>query len=157
MELYIQQHIFTWGDKFSIYDEAGAERYYVEGEVLTLGRKLHLYDMTGRELAYIKQELFTFLPHYKIYIDGVEAAEVIKEFTFFSPEYTVTGPDWTVKGDFFDHDYDVFAGETVVASVEKEWFTLGDAYVIRIPKEGDTVMALATVLVIDACIDAQRN
>ena len=53
MKLYIKQRIFTWGDKFSIYDEAGNEKYYVEGEILTFGKKLHLYDLQGRELAYI--------------------------------------------------------------------------------------------------------
>lgn len=29
MNLYIKQHIFTWGDQFSIYDEAGNEKYRV--------------------------------------------------------------------------------------------------------------------------------
>ena len=42
MKLYIKQRIFTWGDKFSIYDENGNEKYYVEGEILTFGKKLDL-------------------------------------------------------------------------------------------------------------------
>lgn len=157
MKLYIKQHIFTWGDKFSIYDEAGNERYYVEGEILTLGKKLHLYDTCGNELAYIEQQLLTFLPRYMIYRGQEEFAEVIKEFTFFHPEYSVNGPDWTVHGDFFDHDYEVTDGDTVIASVSKEWFTLGDAYEISIGNGVDEVAALSVVLVIDACIDAQRR
>ena len=36
MNLYIQQKIFTWGDKFSIYDPEGNECFYVEGEVLSV-------------------------------------------------------------------------------------------------------------------------
>jgi uncharacterized protein YxjI len=161
MNLYIQQKIFTWGDKFSIYDEAGNEKYFVEGEVLTLGKKLHLYDLRGKELAYIEQQLFTFRPRYLIYLGEEEFAEVVKEFTFFHPEYTVSGPgmngEWTVHGDFFDHDYDVTDGENTIASVSKEWFTFGDAYEISIGNNADEVAALAVVLVIDACIDAQRN
>lgn len=161
MNLYIQQRIFTWGDKFSIYDEAGNERYYVEGEVLTFGKKLHLYDLGGRELAYIEQQLFTFLPRYVIYRDGEEFAEVVKEFTFFHPEYTVNSismnGEWKVSGDFFDHDYEVTDGDRVIASVAKEWFTLGDAYEISFGAGVDEIAALAVVLVIDACIDAQRN
>ena len=42
MNLYIKQHIFTWGDKFSVYDEAGNVKYNVEGEIFTWGKKLHL-------------------------------------------------------------------------------------------------------------------
>ena len=161
MNLYIKQAIFTWGDRFSIYDESGAEKYYVEGEILTFGKKLHLYDMAGNELAYIEQQLFTFLPKYLIFINGEEYAEVTKEFTFFCHEYTVDGQGmsrpWSVQGDFWDHDYDVLDGDRVVASVEKEWFTFGDAYEITIAHNSDLIPALAVVLVIDACIDAQRN
>ncbi len=161
MNLYIKQRIFTWGDQFSIYDEAGNEKYYVEGEILTFGKKLHLYDLQGRELAYIEQQLLTFLPKYIIYREDEEFAEVVKEFTFFHPEYTVTGADmhiqWTVHGDFFDHDYEITDGDRVIASVSKEWFTLGDAYEICIGEGEEEIGALAVVLVIDACIDAQRN
>ncbi len=157
MNLYIKQHIFTWGDQFSIYDEAGNEKFTCEGEILTFGRKLHLCDPAGRELAYIEQQLFTWMPRYVIYRDGEQAAEVVKEFTFFHPEYTVEGPGWTVSGDFFDHDYEVRDGDSLIASVEKEWFTLGDAYEISIGEGTDEILALAVVLVIDACIDAQRR
>ena len=47
MSLYIKQHIFSWGDQFSVYDESGNEKYFVEGEVFSFGKKLHLYDMQG--------------------------------------------------------------------------------------------------------------
>ena len=157
MNLYIQQRIFTWGDKFSIYDENGNEKYYVEVEIFTFGKKLHLYDLAGNELAYIEQQLLTFLPRYIIYRGGVEIAEVVKEFTFFHPEYTLNGLDWSVHGEFFDHDYEVTCGDFVIASVSKEWFTLGDAYEISFGRGVDEIAALSVVLVIDACIDAQRD
>lgn len=156
MKLYIQQKIFTWGDKFSVYDEAGNEKYYVEGEVLTFGKKLHLYDPDGIELAYIEQQLLTFLPRYTIYCHGEEFAEVVKEFTLFCSAYTVNGPDWRVEGDFFSHDYEVTDEDGVVASVEKQWFTLGDAYEISIADEADEIAALSVVLVIDACLEAKN-
>lgn len=158
MNLYIKQHIFTWGDKFSIYDETGTERYYVEGEVFTFGKKLHLYDTFGSELAFIEQQLFTFRPRYYIFKNGNQIAEIIKEFTLFCQEYSVNGPDWQVSGDFFSHDYEITdrAGCTI-ASVSKEWFTLGDAYELCIAEDTDEVTALAVCLVIDACMDASRN
>lgn len=157
MNLYIKQKVFTWGDKFSIYDEYGTEKYYVEGEVFTWGKKLHLYDMLGQEQAFIQQEVFTFLPKYHISRRGEEVAEVVKEFTFFKPEYTVSGPDWRVLGDFWDHEYEIEGAVGTVAAVSKEWMTWGDSYEIRFGDQVDEVLALAVVLVIDACIAAQRN
>ena len=52
MKLYIKQKIFSWNDKFSIYDENGEERYYVEGEFFSWGKKLHVYDHAQREAAF---------------------------------------------------------------------------------------------------------
>ena len=62
MEFYIKQRIFSFGDKFSVYDADGTVLYSAEGEVFTFGKKLHLYDSTDREAAYIEQELFAFRP-----------------------------------------------------------------------------------------------
>lgn len=157
MNLYIKQKVFSWGDKFTVYDEGGNPKYYVEGEVFTFGKKLHLYDLSGNELAYIEQKIFTFLPKYYIYRNGQTVAEVVKEFTFFHQEYQVNGLGWNVHGDFFDHEYEVENYGTMVASVSKEWFTLGDAYRISTYGQVDEINALAVCLVIDACIEAERN
>ena len=157
MKLYIKQHIFTWGDKFSIYDELGNERYYVEGEVFSWGKKLHLYDLQGRELAFIEQEVLTLLPKYHISKDGREIAQVIKEFTFFKQEYSVEGLGWQVQGDFWAHEYEITQNGAQVASVSKEWMTWGDSYEINLSGYVDEVTALAVVLVIDACIETQSN
>ena len=107
MKFYIKQHIFSWGDRFSIYNEMGEEVYFVEGEVFTLGKKLHLTDRNGREIAYIHQKLFSFLPRFYISRDGQETTEVVKNFTFFHQEYMVEPQGWCVSGDFFAHEYSI--------------------------------------------------
>lgn len=158
MNFYIKQKLFSWGDKFFIYDQNGNERYRVEGKVFSLGKKLHLFDMLDHELVAIEQKLLSFLPKYFIKRGGEVVAEVVREFTFFKQNYTVKGPDWQVKGDWFDHSYEITdaAGRTV-ASVEKKWFTLGDAYELCLADGVDEVIVLAVCLVIDACIEASQN
>lgn len=157
MNLYIKQRVFSWGDKFSVYDENGNEKFYVEGEVFSFGKKLHLYDLSGVELAYIEQEIFTFLPKYKLYRGDIEVAKIIREFTFFKQEYSIEGLGWQVHGDFFDHCYEVSDCGMSIANVTKEWFTWGDTYQISIADGVDPINALAVVLVIDACIEAANN
>ena len=157
MNFYIKQKVFTFGDKFSIYDEDGNERYYVEGEVFTFGKKLHLYSMNGEELSYIEQKLFSLLPKYSIFRGETEVAEVVKEFTFFYNEYSVNGPDWKVTGNFLDHDYVIEDEGRPIVSVSKQWFTWGDAYEIRVSGGVDASLAIAVVLVIDACLEAEKD
>jgi len=157
MNLYMKQRFFSWNDRFSIYDEAGNERYFVEGEIFSWGKKLHVYDANGNEVSFIQQKVWSFLPRYMIYRGETEVAQVVKEFTFFHQEYSVEGLGWRVHGDIWDHEYEIGMSDRSVAAVSKEWFTFGDAYRIWVSSEADEVMALSVVLVIDACIEAERN
>ena len=157
MNLYLKQRLFSWGDKFSVYDENGNEKYYVEGEVFSWGKKLHLFDLNGNELAFIHQKIFSFLPKYYISKNETVVAEIVKNITFFRQSYAVNGLGWSVEGDFFAHNYEVVDQNKTVARVSKEWFSFGDAYRINISPEYDEVCALSVVLVIDACIEAENN
>lgn len=157
MKLYIEEHVFTWGDQFSVLDEAGEEKYFVEGEVFTWGNKLHIYDRDRREVAYIEQELLTFLPCYHVYIGGEDVAQVCAEFSFFTPRYRVDGPDWQVEGAFLGHEYQITKGSRGVATIEKEWMTWGDCYELNIADPAEAVLALAVVVTIDCVAESQNN
>lgn len=157
MNLYMKQKVFTWGDKFSVYDEFGNEKYYVEGEVFSWGKKLHIYDLCGRELIFIRQKVFSFLPKYFINKDDAKIAEVVKELAFFRHKYRINGFGWEVQGDFLGHDYKIYANNQPIANVSKKWFTFGDSYEINVATGVDEVAVLAVVLVIDACIEAAKD
>ena len=157
MKLYIKEKVFSWGDKFTVWDEHGNERYFVEGEVFSWGKKLHVKNAWGEEVAFIKQELFTFLPTYHVYVGGREAAQVRKEFSFFLPRYTVNGPGWEVSGHFLEHDYEITQHGIPVVTIEKEWMTWGDSYVLNIAPSADEITALAVVITIDCVVEQQNN
>ncbi len=157
MKYCIKQKVFSFKDKFYIYDDQGNEIFYVEGEVFSLGKKLHLYDMLGNELSYISQKVFSFIPKYYISKNGSQTAEVVKHFTFFKQEYSVYGPEWRITGDFFEHEYFIYANDHTVASISKEWFTWGDTYVIDIASGEDEITALSVAIVIDAIQEQSDN
>ena len=157
MKLYLKQKVFSIGEKFYVYDANGEERYRVEGEIFSFGKKLHVYDRNEREVAFIRQRITAFMPRYYIEKNGVEVAEVVRKFTFFYPKYEIGGLGWAVDGDFFDHEYVIENGRREIASVSKQWFTWGDTYEISIPYDSDELAALAVVLVIDACIEAEER
>ena len=35
MKLYIKEKVFSWGDKFTVKDEYGNDKYFVQGEVFS--------------------------------------------------------------------------------------------------------------------------
>lgn len=155
MKLYIKQKVFSWGDKFSVYDSAGNSLYSVHGEVFTLGKKLHVDDTAGNEIAFIHQKIWSFLPKYYISRDGTDIAEVVKEFTVLKARYHVDAFGWEITGNFTGHNYEIKCGERTVAVVSKQWLTWGDTYEISIADDRDEINVLCTVLIIDAVLAAQ--
>ena len=150
MKLYIKQKVFTWGDKFTVKDINGNDRYYVEGEVFSWGKKLHVYDMNGNEAAFIQQKVFSFLPRYFVYVGDEQVAEIVKEFSFLFPRYSIEGLGWDIEGRFMAHDYEITQNGRPIVTISKEWMTWGDSYQLDIADPKDEIVALAVVLTIDA-------
>ncbi len=158
MKYYVEQKIFSWNDNFSVYDVSGNEIFLVKGEFFSFGKNLTIMDLRGNELYRIEQELFRFRPRYHIVKNGESVATVVKEFSMFTPYYTVEGPGWEIEGDFFDHDYDVTDSGRHVASVQKQWFTWGDTYEVDVnDRDYDPVAVLAVCIIIDCVLDNQNN
>lgn len=157
MKLYMKQKVFSWADTFTVKDSMGEDKYFIKGEAFSWGKKLHVYDRSGREVAFVRQKLWTFMPRYMVSVNGTDVAEIVKEFTFLRPKYSILGPGWEVDGSFWEHDYEVTENGRPIVSIRKEWMTWGDTYELDIADTGNEVMALAVVLAIDCVLDAQQN
>lgn len=157
MKLYIKEKVFSWGDKFSVKDEYGNDKYFVQGEVFSLGKKLHIYDTVGREVAFIKQEIWSFLPRFYVFCDERQVAEIKKEFTFLFPKYSIQGLGWEIEGKLMAHDYEIIKNGYSIASISKEWMTWGDSYELNINNPNDEIVALAVVLAIDCVMEANSG
>ena len=154
MKLYIKEKVFSWGDKFTVKDAYGEDKYIVEGELFTFGKKLHVYDRSGREVAFIKQEVWSFLPRYYVFCGDLKIAEIKKEFTFLFPRYTIEGLGWEIDGSFMAHDYQITKRGRKIVTIAKEWMTWGDSYELDIADPADELVALAVVIAIDCVTEA---
>lgn len=150
MKLLIKQRVFSWGDTYDIYDEAGNVKYVVKAEIFTFGHQLHVYDAYNNEVGKISQKLLTFMPQFDIEVRGEMYGTVRKELTFFHPKYDIDYNGWHAEGDFWGWNYDVYRGGTPVMHINKDIFQWGDTYVIDIVNPADELHALMLVIAIDA-------
>ena len=157
MKLYIKEKVFSWGDKFTVKDAYGEDKYVVQGQVFSWGKKLHVYNMAGQEVAFIKQELLTLLPKYTVFCNGRQAAQIKREFTLFIPRYSIAGLGWEIEGSFLDHAYQITKGGMDIVSIRKQWMTWGDSYELDIVNPADEIIALAVVLTIDCVSESDSN
>ena len=154
MKLYIRQKVFSWVDKFTVKEESGEDKYFVEGEFFSWGKKLHVYDAAGNEAAFIQQKVWSFLPKFLVFVDGRQVAEIVKEFTFLRPKYSIEGLGWEIDGSFMAHDYEITQQGRPIVTIHKEWMTWGDCYELNIDDAWDEILALAVVLAIDCVMAA---
>lgn len=157
MNLYIQQKLFSFRDRFAVQDENQNPVYYVEAEAFTWGKKLHIYDTSGREVCFIAQE-FTFF-HYAFRIEaaGRQPVTIVQRFSFMVPRYSVPELGWEIAGEFMAHEYRFTSPAGEIAVLSKEWFTWGDTYHLTVHNAADGLLALAAVIVIDVINEQQRN
>jgi uncharacterized protein YxjI len=155
MKLFMKQKVFSWHDKFAVWDDQESERWFAQGEIFSWGRKLHVYDANGTEKAFIRQKLWSFLPRYYIEI-GSDIYTVVKEFTFFKPHYHLENTNWTMSGDFWAHEYEIADDNECVMRMSKHWFTWGDSYELDIPKAENELLALCVALAVD-CMNADAS
>lgn len=162
MKLLFKQRFLSWFDSYNIYylsdgDDVDSFDYddahiafRVEGQ-LSFGHCFHVFDKNGNMLGRLEQELFTFLSKYNIEIGGEYVGMVEREFSLFSPSYSLDFRGWDVEGDMFGWDYCITDehGNTA-AKISKELFKWTDTYIIDVKDERDSLYALMVVLAIDA-------
>ncbi len=149
MKLLFKQRFFSWLDSYDIYDESGNTLFTVEGK-LSWGHCLHILDKNGVHVGTVKEEIFTFLPAFELYEGEQYIGRIKKEFSFFKPSFCMECGDWSVKGDWFEWDYEITDPKGTVAVVSKELFQFTDTYVIDLSDPRDALHALMVVLAIDA-------
>lgn len=157
MQLYMKQKVFSFGDKFTVKDANGMDRWFIEGELFSFGHRLHVFDANGVERALLQQKLFSFMPRFIISVDGNEVAQMVKEFTLFKQRYFLDGLPWELEGNFWTHDYQLFESGTPIMHVTKEWFTWGDSYALNIADGVDELLCLCVVLAVDCVLEASQN
>ena len=122
------------------------------------GRKLHVYDMNQQEVAFIAQKVMTFMPEFHVSQEGHEVAVVKQKFSWFRPKYEIQGPNWTVEGSFWQHEYTVSdQGGSIQVSISKELMSWGDSYELDIAEDKNELLALAVVLAIDCAVAQNSN
>ncbi len=160
MRYNIKEKFWGWGDDFNILDGEGRPVFFVDGRAFSWGSKLSFQTLDRRELAFIDQKLLSFKPCYELYRNGKLFAEVVKEFSWFGKTFTldVPGPnDYTIKGSFWDYDYEFIRRDAVVARVSRAAWSWTHCYGVEIEDGEDEVSILCAAIVIDQVLHDEKK
>lgn len=151
MKYVIRQKLFSLGDRYTVKDGAGTDRFMVRGALVSITRKVSILGMDGTELYEARRKLLSLLPCYRISRNGAEVARLRQRLSLWGSRYAVTGQPgaYTIKGRPLEYDYAISKGEAMVATISKRFFSLADSYGVEVAEEEDAAFIIALVVIID--------
>lgn len=150
MKLIFKQRFFSWFDSYDIFDEYDNTVFTVKGQ-LSWGHCLKIFDATGSEIGTVREKILTFFPKFEMYLGEQYIGCITKEFSFFTPRFSIDYNGWEIDGDWMEWDYEILnTNGTCIATVSKELFKFTDTYTINVSNPNDAIFVLMLVLAIDA-------
>lgn len=148
----MREKVFDIGNDFWVEDSDGEKAYKVDGKAVRFRETFVLEDASGKELATIKEKKLAIRDTMTIEIGGREA-KVHKRLLGIRDRYLVDfedGEDYTAKGNFLDHEYEIERDGDKVAEVSRRWFRVRDTYGVEVEGEQNVPLLLAITVCIDA-------
>ena len=148
----MRAEIFDIGNDFWIEDTDGNKAFKVDGKAVRFRETFVLEDASGNELATIKEKKLAIRDTMTIEL-GDREAKVHKRMLGIRDRYVVDfdgGDDYTAKGNFLDHEYEIERDGDKVAEVSRKWFRVRDTYGIEVEGEQNVPLLLAITVCIDA-------
>jgi uncharacterized protein YxjI len=157
----LRRQLLAIGEDFWVQNAQGENVYRLDGKVLTLTQTFALEDASGNELARMKAEMLTLRKTMDITRDGQVVATVKKAFiNILGQRFTVDiagDGELEATGDILNHEFQVTAGNAVVATVSKQWFASELMYGIAIAPGQDEVLMLCIAIAIDEMSEPDRR
>ena len=152
MRLYVNEKIISIHNRYFIKDESGKDILEISNNIMPLEFKTSINDMNGKELAYIKRE-FHLMPKYNVFINNKLEYSINKEFQLLKSNYKLSN-NYRVEGQFLSHNFIIYNEKNEkVGEIFREYFTIGDRYIIYIIDENDYLLILTIIVAITRDID----
>ncbi|WP_040398859.1 LURP-one-related/scramblase family protein [Anaerococcus senegalensis] len=152
---YFKEKFFKLTDKYPILDENGNEAYYFDQDFKFVGYKAKLKDMDGNILFDISKKVFSFLQTYYVDFYDESHMEINQKLSFLKRKVSAfyQGKELTLKGNYLDHDFEVYFKNNLIAEMNNKFFTFTDQYELTVYDESLSLVLIALCL----CINEMKN
>lgn len=152
---YFKEKFFKITDKYPILDENCNEVYFFDQDFKFVGYKAKLKDMDGNILFDISKKVLSFLQTY--YVDFYDGShmEINQKLSFLKRKVIASyqGKELNLKGNYLDHDFEVYFKNNLIAEMNKKFFAFTDQYELTVYDENYSLVLIALCL----CINEMKN
>jgi uncharacterized protein YxjI len=153
MKYQMREKLASIGDDSWVEDEHGNKVYKVDGKAFRMRDTFVLEDAAGAEVAKIQERKLHVRDTMAIERDGKKIADVHKRLIGIRDRLKVDlddGVEWTIKGNFVNHEYEIKGEHGTIAHISKKWFRIRDTYGVDIVPDQDDALILAVTVAVDS-------
>lgn len=148
----MRQHLFAFGDDFTIEDANGNAAFEVDGKAFSIRDTFELKDRGGNVVATIRGRLMSVRETLEVFRNDQVIATIKRKLFSFLPRFEVGlagGDALEIDGSIFEHEYVLRRGDTPVAHISKQFFSFSDTYGIDVAAGEDDALVLAIAVALD--------
>lgn len=159
MKLYFKQKIFKLLDHFEVFDEDQNVLYTVDQRLKLLQYSADVTSIVDKTNFTIESKIISLLPKYVISYENGESIFIDFKLSLLHRKIILktTFGELSVRGNFWDMDFDVLYEDKVVATISKEWFAFADTYEMNIYDDRFTSAVLGITIAIDNVKDIEAS
>ena len=164
-EFIIDQRLLSIRNTYVVKSRNEEQLGYIKQEFVSMGPKFWLENNDGGRLGEIDGKILTVHNEYEIRDKDEQTRGRIKKkiLKIFGSEWWMEDPEGRemarIKGNIVHHTYDMQAPDgTTIASVHRNWVTIGDEYCIEIlRKDFDPLLVLGYAVAMDNVEHKERS
>lgn len=149
--LYIRQKVFKITDHYPIMDEYQNPIYQVDQDFNLIGNTVHVKEANGRELFVVEKVIFSLLPQFVVtFFDGNQI-KIKSRLAFLKRHIDIESDEYNLRleGSYWDYNFRIFQGETVVGEIAQAMLTWADTYELTIYDETFEHVVIALMIAVD--------
>ncbi len=152
----IEKHIPNILNTIEIIDDEGEVAFEVDSRLLLNKRIIRFYNSEDELVSHIERVIPSFEPRFRIFIEGQQIGELVKEFTFFEPRVHIISEYGPIisTGNMVDLEFQLLDENAgLLANVSDDLTEDEDTYGVEIDDEADELFILCLLMVIDVLLN----
>ena len=160
---YVKQKVFSFRDRYKVYDENQNVMYHCEGKMFSLRNEVQIFETsTNRHTYTLSKKIFSFMPTYYLHDpQGNQVAFIKKNFAMLKQSINIETAKhgfYHVEGNVWAHQFTITDNQGIVVSVQKKLFAWGDTYEVAIDDtKAETDLMVAFVIMIDSMLHNNKK
>lgn len=152
--VYFSKMLSLFG-QYEVKYSDGSLAYIVEGKP-SLTKRMDIYNSKHKEVGSICRVVFSFLPEFKIWMSGKEVGDIKKDFSLFTPKYSISFNNWKVTGDLPGWNFEVYGKGQRIGKVDQKLWHLISHFAIHYENQDNALEMLLLTLAIEAVKESKK-